>query len=104
MPEPTSCCAGPESYCARVDAMFNMPGVHVIDVAWRVVEGRGRDRLVLTVETHPGACGLPTVRGARNRTRPPAAAAARHPGVRGAGRTDLAQPPLPLPRGRLLDG
>ena len=59
MPEPTSCCAGPESYCARVDAMFNMPGVHVIDVAWRVVEGRGRDRLVLTVETHPVPVGCP---------------------------------------------
>jgi len=39
--------------------MFNMPGVHVIDVAWRVVEGRGRDRLVLTVETHPVPVGCP---------------------------------------------
>jgi len=39
----------PGSYCARVDTLFNMPGVHVIDVAWR---GPG-ERLVLKVETHP---------------------------------------------------
>ena len=32
MAEPTSCCAVPGDYCARVDALFNMPGVHVTDV------------------------------------------------------------------------
>jgi hypothetical protein len=34
MAEPTSCCARPRGYCARVDALFTMPGVHVLDVAW----------------------------------------------------------------------
>jgi transposase len=59
MPDLTSCCAVPGSYCARVDALFNLPGVHVIDVARRWV-GDGRpDRLMLTVETHPGPTGCP---------------------------------------------
>ena len=34
MAEPTSCCAEPGGYCARVDTLFNMPDVHVTDVAW----------------------------------------------------------------------
>ena len=34
MAEPTSCCAEPGGYCARVDTLFNLPGVHVLDVAW----------------------------------------------------------------------
>lgn len=59
MAEPTSCCAVPGSYCARVDSMFNMPGVHVIDVAWRAHGELGRDRLVLTVETGPSLVGCP---------------------------------------------
>ena len=51
MAERTSCCTLPGSYCARVDALFNHDGVHVIDVGWR---RRGEvDRLALTVETHP---------------------------------------------------
>ena len=33
-------------WCARADALFDVPGMHVLDVA---VDGR--DRLVLTVET-----------------------------------------------------
>jgi hypothetical protein len=33
MAEPTSCYAEPGGYCARVDT-FNLPGVHVLDVAW----------------------------------------------------------------------
>ena len=34
MAEPTSCCVVPGGYCARVDTLFNLPGVHVLDVAW----------------------------------------------------------------------
>ena len=34
MAEPTSCCVVPGGYCARVDSLFNLPGVHVLDVAW----------------------------------------------------------------------
>jgi len=51
MAEPTSCCAVPGGYCARVDTLFNLSGVHVLEVAWG--EGRGRlpDGLRLVVET-----------------------------------------------------
>jgi hypothetical protein len=28
MAEPTSCCAEPSGYCARVDTLFNLPGVN----------------------------------------------------------------------------
>ena len=35
MAEPTSCCVEPGGYCARVDTLFNLPGVHVLDVAWQ---------------------------------------------------------------------
>ena len=48
MAEPTSCCAVPGTYCARVDAVFNVSGVHV-DVGWR------DDRLQVVVETGPAA-------------------------------------------------
>lgn len=61
MSEPTSCCAVPGGYCARVDALFNLPGVHVTDVGWRCDE-EGEvlsDRLVLSVETSPGPMGCP---------------------------------------------
>jgi transposase len=54
MAEPTSCCAASGCYCARVDALFNLPGIHVIDVA------RREDQLVLTVETGPTLAGCPT--------------------------------------------
>lgn len=53
MAEPTSCCAAPGLYCARVDALFNMPGIHVIDVDWR------DERLHLLVETGPTVMGCP---------------------------------------------
>ncbi len=53
MAEPTSCCAVPGSYCARVDALFNVPGIHVVDVGWR------EDQLVLAVETGPTLAGCP---------------------------------------------
>lgn len=43
MAEPTSCCAGPGGYCGRVDTLFNLPGLHVLDVAWQA-PGSGRRR------------------------------------------------------------
>ncbi len=51
MADPTSCCTRPGSYCARVDALFNHDGVHVMDVGWRRRDDV--DRLALTVETSP---------------------------------------------------
>ncbi len=57
MAEPMSCCAQPGTYCARVDALFNHDGVHVLDVGWR--RGEEGDRLALTVETHPSLVGCP---------------------------------------------
>ena len=51
MAEPTSCCVVPGGYCARVDALFNHDGVHVVDVAYAA------GRLRLTVETHPEPVG-----------------------------------------------
>ncbi len=59
MAEPTSCCAEPGGYCARVDTLFNVAGVHVVDVAWREAAGRLPARLWLVVETGPGEVGCP---------------------------------------------
>ena len=42
-------------WCARADALFDVPGMHVLDVA---VDGRGR--LVLTVETDRTVAGCPS--------------------------------------------
>ena len=50
MAEPTSCCAEPGGYCARVDTMFNLPGVHVLDVVWREAVKRTPAGLRLVVE------------------------------------------------------
>ena len=66
MAEPTSCCVVPGGYCARVDTLFNLPGVHVLDVAWREIAQQavsggaaaaGGDR--------PGRDRLPGLRGDR---------------------------------------
>jgi len=61
MAEPTSCCAVPGGYCARVDALFNLPGVHVTDVGWRTDRGEEvlGDQLVLSVATGPAPMGCP---------------------------------------------
>ena len=75
MAEPTSCCVEPGGYCARVDTLFNLPGVHVLDVAWRD-RPRPGGWARLTVETAPGRDRLPRLRGDRGRARPAAAAAA----------------------------
>ena len=72
MAEPTSCCAVPGGYCARVDALFNLPGVHVTDVGWRADRTRNLgDRLVLTVETGPLRWAVRVVGSMASRSRPP---------------------------------
>ena len=73
MAEPMSCCVEPGGYCARVDTMFNLLGVHVLDVAW--LEGRGGRPagLRLLVETGATEAGCPAcgvvaeARGRRSR-------------------------------------
>jgi transposase len=60
MAEPTSCCVGPGGYCARVDTMFNMPSVHVLDAAWRDRSCKVAAGLCLTVESHPAETGCPS--------------------------------------------
>ena len=59
MAEPTSCCAEPGGYCARVDTLFNLPGVHVLDVAWAEASVRTPPGLRLAVETDPEIVGCP---------------------------------------------
>src|SRR5215212_12260991 len=59
MAEPTSCCAGPGGYCARVDTLFNLPGVHVLQVAWREAGKHEPAGLRLVVETAPAGIGCP---------------------------------------------
>jgi transposase len=59
MAEPTSCCVEPGGYCARVDTLFNMPGVHVLDVAWSHRRGKLPAGLRLTVESEPTETGCP---------------------------------------------
>jgi transposase len=44
-------------WCARVDAMFNVPGMHVLSVEHE--RERRRDRLVVTVETDATIAGFP---------------------------------------------
>ena len=58
MAEPTSCCVEPGGYCARVDTLFNLPGVHVLDVAWSEA-AVGPAGLRLVVETSPDVIGCP---------------------------------------------
>jgi transposase len=59
MAEPTSCCAEPGGYCARVDALFNMPDVHVLEVSRHDRVSAESDRLKLMVESHPAEVGCP---------------------------------------------
>jgi transposase len=59
MAEPTSCCAEPGGYCARVDTLFNLPGIHVLDVAWRRDRNRLPAGLRLVVESPPVEVGCP---------------------------------------------
>jgi len=59
MAEPTSCCAEPGGYCARVDTLFNLPGVHVLDVTWREPSKRAPAGLRLLVETAVTETGCP---------------------------------------------
>ena len=59
MAEPTSCCLEPVGYCARVDTLFNLPGVHVLDVGWQEPRGRVLAGLRLVVETGSAEAGCP---------------------------------------------
>lgn len=45
-------------WCARADALFGVPGMHVLDVSDEPL-GAGRRRLVLTVETDADVVGCP---------------------------------------------
>gem|GEM_PF-4175713 len=82
MAEPTSCCVRAGSHCARVDILFNLPGVHVLDVTWRERSGITAAGLRLLVETDPAETGCPGCEGDCDRARTPAPQAARHPCVR----------------------
>lgn len=53
MAEPTSCSAGPGGCCARVDTLFNLSGVQVLDVAWQDTGPLTPAGLRLVVETGP---------------------------------------------------
>ena len=59
MAQPTSCCAVPGGYCARVDTLFNLPGVHALDVAWQEWRRKLPAGLRLLVETRPAPTGYP---------------------------------------------
>ena len=59
MAEPTSCCVEPGGYCARVDTLFNLAGVHVLGVVWRDRSSKVAFGLGLTVESHPAETGCP---------------------------------------------
>ena len=65
MAEPTSCCTEPGGYCARVDTLFNLPGVHVLDVAWLDRREKLPPGLRLVVETGAGRDRLSGLRGDR---------------------------------------
>ena len=54
MTQATLCCTTPGCYCARVDALFNVAGVHVLEVGW------DEDRPTLTVETDPSLADCPS--------------------------------------------
>ena len=47
----------PGGYCARVDTLFNLPGVHVLDVAWHEWRRKLPAGLRLQVETSPAPTG-----------------------------------------------
>jgi transposase len=48
-------CGSGARWCARADAMFNVPGIHMLDV-----EARHRGRLVLSVESGQREAGCPS--------------------------------------------
>jgi transposase len=59
MAEPMPCWVELGGYCARVDAMFNLAGVHVLDVAWQEAVKRTPAGLRLVVETGSAGTGCP---------------------------------------------
>jgi hypothetical protein len=101
MAEPTSCCVEPGGYCARVDTLFNLPGVHVLTVAWREAQRPALRRALAEREEQRCRGRLSRLRGDRRSPRPQRTATARHPGVRRTGHVVVAAAPIPLPRTRL---
>ena len=91
-------CGSGARWCARADAIFDVPGMHVLDV-----EVDDRQRLVLTVESGQLERGLPFVRGARGRPRPPGPDAARRAVLRPGHPGALAGADLALPRAGVPD-
>jgi len=65
-------CGSGVRWCARADAMFDVPGMHVLDV-----EVDDQQRLALTVESDQLEHGCPGCGGARGRARPPLPSVAR---------------------------
>lgn len=59
MPETTCCCAARTGYCDRCDVLVGLDGLHVIEVGASATAVAG-DRLMVTVETAPGAPGCPS--------------------------------------------
>jgi transposase len=59
MAEPTSCCVEPVGYGARVDTLFNMAGIHVLDVAWARRRCKLPAGLRLIVESELTVTGCP---------------------------------------------
>ena len=63
---PHSMCGSGARWCARADAMFDVPDMHVLDVEIDERQAAGADGGV-----RPARARLPIVRGARGRPRPP---------------------------------
>jgi hypothetical protein len=72
----------PGGYCARVDTLFNLLGVHVLDVAWLGGRGWSPGGAAFDRGDGRGRGRVPGVRGDRRSSRSTVTAAARHPGVR----------------------
>jgi predicted deacylase len=86
------CTCGPGvRWCARADALFDVPGLHVLDVA-RDEDGR----LVLTVETEQQIAGCPGC-GGSGRARPTRTSGGRRPVFRGLRHRGVAQAGVALP-------
>lgn len=95
-------CGSGVCWCARADALFDVPGMHVLEVQ------REPDRLVLTVESDAEVAGCPSRRG-RRRAQPASPRGRRRAllrdTVQGAvAQADLALPGAGLPAGHVQRG
>jgi hypothetical protein len=70
-------------------SLFNMPGVHVLEVTWRERSGRIAAGLRLLVETDAAEMGCPGCEVIATRGRAPTPQAARHPCDRRPGRAGV---------------